>query len=161
MKENSDYELWLKEADSAEALAPEGYDDRAAKFRSRELGDRLVAALNEYEVRVGSTELYQDGSGMAEYRVTEKGDRRPLAPVFAWIVASHFGRLVTIADCHDPELLSKIRIVLEALGLKYVPYEYLASKIYDGKCKSLVGLSWANRYFALVVDCNSDEGPIS
>jgi len=150
------WDKWLADEDSVNALAPTGYDDHAVRTRIKELGQRLRGSLAIYEVRPSSTELYQDSTGLVEYRVT-KGDSRPLAPTLAWILLSHFGDLATIKDCPDPELLGQIRSVLEDFGLKYIPYEYAASKIYNGLCKALVGFSWANRYFSLVVKLNTEE----
>lgn len=77
-----------------------------------------------------------------------------IASALAWILLSHFGELATVTDCHDPELLAKIRDVLEDFGLRYIPYDYAASRTYNGKSAALVGFSWANRYFSLVVDFN-------
>ena len=107
--------------------------------------------------RHGSTELYQDSTGLVEYRITAKGDSRPFARTLAWILLSHFGDLATVKDCPDPELIAKVRSILEDFGLKYIPYDYAASKIYNGKCKALVGFSWANRYFSLVVNFNTEK----
>jgi hypothetical protein len=149
----------LADEDSVNALAPTGYDDYAARMRVKDLGHRLTGALAAYEVRPGSTELYQDSTGLAEYRITAKGDSRPVAPTLAWILLSHFGDLATVKGCPDPELIAKIRSVLEDFGLKYIPYDYAASKIYDGRCKALVGFSWANRYFSLVVNFNTEKRP--
>jgi hypothetical protein len=154
MSETADWEKWLTDEDSVDALAPEGYDDHAARIRVKALGQRLTSALATYEVRAASPELYQDSTGLSDYRVTAKGDSRPFALALAWILLSHFGDLATVKDCYDPEMLAKIRSVLEDFGLKYIPYDYLASKTYNGKCKALVGFSWANRYFSLTTDFN-------
>ena len=101
-------------------------------------------------MRTASPELYQDGTGLADFRVTSLGDSRPIGGTLAWIVLSHFGDLATVQGCTDLALLAEIRGVLEEVGLKYVDYQYLTAKVYDRKCAALVGLSWANRYFALV-----------
>ena len=154
-----EWNKWLAESDSAESLAPEGYDDDAAQVRAKKLGQRLTSALVAYEVRHGSTELYQDSTGLVGHRVIAKGDVRPFAPTLAWILLSHFGDLATVKDCHEPELLAKICGVLEEFGLKYIPYDYAAAKPYDGKCRALLGFSWANRYFELCVDFNYDAPP--
>jgi hypothetical protein len=50
---------------------------------------QIVAALDEYEIRAGSPELYQDSTGLVSFRVTAKGDSGPFAPTLAWIVLSH------------------------------------------------------------------------
>ena len=73
--------------------------------------------MPEFEVRVGSGDLYQESTGLAGHRITAKGDRSPVAPALAWVVQSHFGVLATVADCQDPELLLKIRGVLDCAGL--------------------------------------------
>ena len=138
-----------------------GYDDHTSEVRARALGQRLISALAEYEVRLGSTELYQDSTGLVGHRVTVKGDVRRYAPTLAWVLLSHFGDLATVKDCQELELLAKIRGVLEEFGLKYIPYEYAAAKPYDGKCRPLLGFSWANRYFELCVDFNYETPPES
>jgi hypothetical protein len=74
---------------------------------------------------------------------------------------SHFGVLVTVADCHDPDLLVKIRGVLDAAGLRYIPHDYVTNTTYHGLCKSLVGFSWHNRYFELCVKFNDGDIPNS
>jgi hypothetical protein len=56
-------------------------------------------------------------------------------------------------------LLAKIGGILKECGLKYIPYDYVAGKTYNGKCKSLVGFSWANRYFSLIADFNYEAKP--
>ena len=157
MNETVMWDKWLADEDSVNALAPTGYDDYAARMRVQDLGQRLTGALATYEVRPGSTELYQDSTGLVEYRITAKGDSRPFARTLAWILLSHFGDLATVKDCPDSELIDKIRSVLEDFGLKYIPYEYVASKMYNGMCKALVGFSWANRYFSLVVNFNTEK----
>jgi hypothetical protein len=156
MSEIAVWDKWLADEDSVNALAPTGYDDYAARMRVKALGQRLTGALATYEVRPGSTELYQDSTGLAEYRITAKGDSKPFAPSLAWILLSHFGDLATVKDCHDLKLLAQIRSVLEDFGLKYIPYDYVAGKTYHGKCESLGGFSWANRYFALAVEFNRE-----
>lgn len=156
MRDTAEWDSWLANEDSVNALAPEGYDDDAALARVKRLRQRLTSALATYEVRAASPELYQDSTGLAHYRVTAKGDSAPFASALAWIVLSHFGDLATVKDCHDPDLLAKIRGVLEDFGLKYIPYDYVAGKTYGGTCKALVGFSWANRYFALTVDFNAE-----
>jgi hypothetical protein len=157
MNQTEEWDRWLAEADSLETLAPETYDDDSARVRVKALGQRLISALARYEVRLGSDELYQDSTGLAHHRVTAKGDSGPFAPTLAWILFSHFGVLATVKDCHDPKLLAKIRGVLEDFGLRYIPYDYVANKTYNGQCKALVGFSWANRYFALCVEFNYEE----
>jgi hypothetical protein len=154
MNPTDEWDRWLTEADSADTLTPEGYDDHAAHVRAKTLRELLKRALATYEVRGGSTELYQDSTGLAGYRVIARDDSRLWAETLAWILLSHFGGIATVQDCHDPELLVKICGVLEDFGLKYIPYGYLATKTYDGKCRALVGFSWANRYFALAVNFN-------
>jgi hypothetical protein len=46
--------------------------------------------------------------------------------------------------------------VLSAFGLKYVDHDYVCGKTYDGKCARLVGMSWENRYFAMVADYTAE-----
>jgi hypothetical protein len=157
MSTAEEWDKWLAELDSSEALAPEGYDDEEGRIRAKTLGLRLISALASYDVRRGSTELYQDSTGMVGHRVTAKGDSGPFAPPLAWVLLSHFGDLATVSKCHDPELLANICGVLEDLGHKYIPYDHVAGKTYDGMCRALVGFSWANRYFALCVDFNYDR----
>lgn len=154
MDQRDEWNRWLAEADSVLALAPENYDDDAARLRVRALGQRLIRALPDFEVRVGSDELYQDGTGLAGHRVTEKGDRGRFAPTFAWVLQSHFGVLATVAHCQDPDLLLKIRGVLDDAGLQYIPHSYMANTTYHGLCKALVGFSCHNRYFELCVRFN-------
>jgi hypothetical protein len=149
MSDTAEWDRWLADADSVNALAPDEYNDDAALARVKALRQRLIDVLVTYEITAAGPELYQDSTGLAHYRVTAKGDKRPFADALAWIVLSHFGDLATVKDCHDPDLLTKIRRVLEDFGLKYVPYDYAARKAYEGKCKGLVGFSWANRYFSL------------
>lgn len=156
MNTPAEWNKWLAESDSVESLAPEGYDDHAAQVRAEALGRRLTSSLATYEVRRGSTELYQDSTGLVGHRVTAKGDVRPFAPTLAWVLLSHFGDLATVKDCQESELLAEICRVLGAFGLKYIPYDYAAGKQYNGKCRALVGFSWANRYFELCVDFNYD-----
>jgi hypothetical protein len=156
MKTAYEWDRWLRDCDSAHTLALEGYDDAAADIRAKALGHQLTSILSDFEVRRGSTELYQDSTGLVGHRITAKGDLRPFAPTLAWVVLSHFGDLATVAGCEHPELLVKICGVLEVSGFKYIPYEYVANKMYDGMCKALVGFSWANRYFELCVDFNYD-----
>ena len=69
---------WLVEADSVHELAPENFDHAAARAQIRALGEGLIGALPELEVRIGSDELYQDSTGLAAHRITAKGDRRQL-----------------------------------------------------------------------------------
>jgi hypothetical protein len=157
MSEAAEWDIWLANEDSVNALAPEGYDDDAALARVKALRQGLTNALDTYEVRAGSPELYQDSTGLVHYRVIAKGDSGRLAPTFAWVLLSHFGDLATVKDCHDPELLTKIRSVLDDFGLKYIPHDYAAGKTYNGKCKALIGFSWANRYFTLTTDFNYEE----
>lgn len=155
MDQRNQWDQWLAEADSVQPLAPEGYDDDAAKVRVRTLWPWLADALATYEVRRGSSELYQDGTGLAGYRVTRKGDTGPFDRALAWILLSHFANLATVHNCLDSELLIKSRAALEKFGLRYIPHEYMSAKTYNGKCKALAGLSWANRYFGLVPDFTS------
>ncbi len=157
MNETGEWDRWLFNADSDNALTPEGFNYHDALARVKALRQRLTSALATYEVRTASPELYQDSTGLTHYRVTAKGDLRPFAPTLAWILLSHFGDLATVKDCQDQELLTKIRSVLEDFGLKYIPYDYAAGKTYNGKCRALVGFSWANRYFSLTTDFNYEE----
>jgi len=158
VSETAEWDRWLADADSVNALAPDGYDDDAALLLVKALRQRLIDALVTYEIAAAGPQLYQDSTGLARYRVTVKGDRRPFAAALAWIVLSHFGNLATVSSCHDREMLAKIRGALEDFRLKYVPYDYVLHKTYDGKCKALAGFSWANRYFSLTTDFNHEEG---
>lgn len=54
MDQSNQWDQWLAEADSIRPLAPEGYDDDAAKVRMRSLWLWLANALATYEVRPGS-----------------------------------------------------------------------------------------------------------
>lgn len=157
MSDTTNWDNWLRNEDSLNVLAPNGYDDHAASLRAKDLGRRLTDSLATYEVRRSSTELYQDGTGLVDYRITAKGDSGPLASTLAWVLLSHFGALATVKDCSDPDLIDKIRTLLEDFGLKYIPYDYAARKTYNGMCAALVGYSWANRYFSLVVEFNTDD----
>lgn len=156
MNETVEWDKWLADEDSVHPLAPEGYDDDAARVRVRALWHQLKSVITTHEVRAASTELYQDSTGMAGYRVSAKGDTAPLASSLAWILLSHFGNLATVKDCEDFQLLAKIRCVTEDFGLRYIPYDYAAGKTYNGKCAALVGFSWANRYFSLIVNFNDE-----
>lgn len=156
MSETTNWDNWLLNEDSVNALAPTGYDDRAAQMRVKDLGRRLTDTLATYEVRRSSAELYQDSTGLVDYRITAKGDSGPFASTLAWVLLSHFGDLATVKDCPDPDLTDKIRSILEDLRLKYIPYDYAAGKTYNGMCAALVGFSWANRYFSLVVNRNTE-----
>jgi len=73
------------------------------------------------------------------------------------VLQSHFGVLATVKDCVDPNLLARIRTVLNEAGLKYIPHDYVAHTTYQGLCKALVGFSWQNRYFELCVNFNDEE----
>jgi hypothetical protein len=137
-------------------LAPKTFDHEAARARAKELRPLIVAGLDGYEVKAGSPELYQDSTGFVDFRVTAKGDSGPFAHALAWIVLSHFGKLVTVTDCANSELLDRIAHLFENLGLQYIPDDYAAKTIYEGRCKGLRGFSWANRYFALCVDFNDE-----
>jgi hypothetical protein len=67
--------------------------------------------------------------------------------------------LATVTDCEDSDLLARLARLLEDLGLKYIPYDFAANKIYQGQCRGLRGFSWANRYFALCVEVNEQFRP--
>jgi hypothetical protein len=157
MTKSETWDNWLINEDSVNALAPEGYDEHAACMRTCALREQLISTFTTYEVRAASPELYQDSTGLAHFRITAKGESGVRSPTLAWILLSHFGNLATVKGCQDPELLTEICRVLGEIGLKYIPYEYLESKTYDGKCKSLAGFSWANRYFSLTPDLNYDD----
>lgn len=148
------WDKWLANEDSVNALAPDGYDSDAALPRVKSLRARLISALSTYEIQAASPEMYQDSTGLAHYRVTAKGESKPFSATLAWILLSHFANLATVKDCHDPQLLAKIRGVLENFRLEYIPYDYVVGKTYEGRCKALVGFSWANRYFSLTTDFN-------
>ena len=154
------WDEWLAAEDSVSVLAPKTFDHEAALLRLKELRPQIVAGLEGYEVQAGSPELYQDSTGWVHLRVTAKGDSGPFAPALAWIVLSHFGKLVTVTYAQDSELLDRIAQLLENLGLQYVPYDYAANKIYEGQCIGLKGFSWANRYFALCVEFNEQFRPV-
>jgi hypothetical protein len=155
----STWDEWLAAEDSASVLAPKGYDEHAARTRVKAFGPQIVAGLHGYGVQAGSPELYQDSTGLVHFRVATEGDSGAFAPTLAWIVLSHFGALVTVTDCQDSELLDRIAELLENLGLRYIPHDYAANKIYGGQCRGLRGFSWANRYFALCVDFNDQFRP--
>lgn len=65
-----------------------------------------------------------------------------------WVLLSHFGASVPVADCHDPDLLLMIRRVLDDSALQYIPHDHVANTTYHGLCEALVGFSWHNRYFS-------------
>jgi hypothetical protein len=155
----STWDEWLAAEDSASVLAPKGYDEHAVRLRVKALGPQIVAALDEYEIRAASPELYQDSTALVDYRISAKGDSGPFAPALAWIVLSHFGTLATVVDCPDSDLLARLARLLENLGLQYIPYVYAANKIYQGRCRGLRGFSWANRYFVLCVEVNEQFRP--
>ena len=135
MNDNAKWDQWLVDADSANMLAPDDYDDNAANQRVKALRLRLIDVLVNYEIQSGGPNLYQDSTGLAHYRVAAKGDKGLFAAALAWIVLSHFGSLAAVKDCYDPEPLTKIHGVLEEFGLKYLPYDYAAGKTYEGKWK--------------------------
>jgi hypothetical protein len=143
---------WMAAADSTRALAPEGYDDDAALARVRALNERVSREFAEYSVKTASPALYQDSTGLSHCRIASReGD-----VTLCWIVLSHFGALATVKDCSDAQLLAKVTGLLEELGLEYIDYDYLANNTYQGLCQSLIGLSLANRFFALAVDWNTE-----
>jgi hypothetical protein len=152
----ADWDKWLAQEDSANESAPEGYDNDAALARVELLRQRLTSSLAAYEVGISNPDWYQDGTGLVSYRVTAKGDSGPFAPALAWVLLSRFGHLATVKGCDDPELLARLGSELSHFGLNYIPYGYVVDKAYDGKCKALVGFSWANRYFSLVADHASE-----
>lgn len=159
MTQFSTWDQWLAAEDSASVLAPKDFDHEAGLLRVKALRPQIVAALDAYEVKAGSPELYQDSTGFVNFRVTAKGDSGPFAPALAWIVLSHFGKLATITGCQDSELLNRIAQLLENLGLQYIPYDYAAKAMYEGQCRGLRGFSWANRYFELCVEFNDQFRP--
>lgn len=150
MSTPADWDRWLHAADSPEALAPEDYDDCAADARARELHFTLRRGLPAYKVDTHSPELYREGTGLVESRITH-----PDAPdrALAWVLLSHFEGLATVAKCEDAELLTELCQLLKKLGYNYVPYEYLERTAYQGMCGKLAGLSWADRYFAVTCPC--------
>jgi hypothetical protein len=153
------WDEWLDAEDSVSVLAPKSFDHEAARQRVVFLRQRLVAALEDYEIRASSLDLYQDSTGMVSFRVTAKGEATPVAPTLAWIVLSHFGNLATVIDCQDLALRSRTGRFLEEFGLQYIPYDYATKKIYHGLCRGLRGFSWANRYFELCVEFNEQFDP--
>lgn len=157
MNSIAQWDRWLADEDSPNALAPETYDDDAALARVRALRDRMVRRLSRYQVQAASPELYQDGTGLTHFRVTSPTDLRPIGGTLAWVLLSHFGDLATVKDCNDPALLAEVCRVLQEMGYKYIDYEYLVAKTYNGKCPALTGLSWANRYFSLVPEYKPTE----
>jgi hypothetical protein len=159
MTQNAIWDEWLLAADSPSVLAPKSFDHEGAFMRLKILRPQLVAALDQYQVKVGSPELYQDSTGFVNFRVTTKGDSGPFAPALAWIVLSHFGKLATVIDCQDPDLLARLAKLLDNLDLQYIPFDYAAKKIYEGQCRGLRGFSWANRYFELCVEFNDQFRP--
>jgi hypothetical protein len=159
MSRTSTWDQWLAAEDSTSPLAPKDYDERDARARAQVLGSELINALFDYEVRRPIPDFYQDSTALADIRVTAKGDTGPMVSSLAWIVLSHFGRLVTVEGCQDAILLGRIEKVFEDLGLQYVPYAYASSVTYEGQCRGLRGLSWANRYFAQAVEFNEQFSP--
>lgn|ERR1700722_2348724 len=159
MTQHSTWDQWLAAEDSASVLAPKDFDHEAGLLRVKALRPQIVAALDGYEVKAGSPELYQDSTGFVHFRITAKGDSGPFAHTLAWIVLSHFGKLATITDCQDTELLTRVEQLLENLGLQYIPHGYASKKIYEGQCRGLRGFSWANRYFELCVEVNDQFSP--
>ena len=159
MNQQSTWDEWLIAEDSASILAPKNFDHEATMIGLKDLRPRIVAALDDYEVAVGSPELYQDSTGFVSFRVTAKGDSGPFAPTLGWIVLSHFGKLATVIHCHDFNLLARLAQLVETLGLQYIPYEYASKTIYDGQCRGLRGFSWVNRYFELCVEFNEQFQP--
>lgn len=154
---NTAQDKWLVDADSANALAPDGYDDDAELAHVRSLHERLTLSLPTYVVKTLSPAAYQDGTGLAESRVSRKGaDPRQRIETLALVLLSHFGRLSTIAECDDPELLTTIRQELEKLQFKYIEFDYLVGKTYEGKCKAFVGLDCLNRYFSIAPKFNDE-----
>jgi hypothetical protein len=157
------WEKWLAEEDSPNALAPDTFDEDAALVRVKAVRDRLVSRLSGYKVQTASLGLYQDGTGLTHFRITlptpaSSSVASSTDGTLAMALLSHFGDLATIEQCSDPELLAEIRSVLEELGFKYLDYDYLASTTYNGKCRALVGSTWAQRYFSLAAEYKHGEG---
>jgi hypothetical protein len=117
----------------------------------------LVRSLDDLRIETASPELFKEGTAFASSRITEKtADPGSFESTLAFVVLSRFGELVTVARCSDPMLLTRLIDVLSEFGLRYVDYDYVAGKTYDGKCARLVGGSWENRYFAMVADYNAE-----
>jgi len=147
------WDRWLVEADSEQELAPEDYDYAAAKMSIRALQRKYRESLPSYSFRFSSGEVYQDGTALTDGRVCAVGNEETLA----WVLVSNFGALATISECADAELLNELRKVLVSAGYKYIDYDYLSEKIYNGLCKRLVGLNCVNRFFSIVPEFN-DHG---
>src|SRR3569833_416512 len=135
------WQKWLAEEDSPNALAPDTFDEHAALVRVKEVRDRLVSRLRGCKVQTASLDLYQDGTGLTHFRIMPPTSAS--SSVSSWkdgtlamALLSHFGDLATIDQCGDPVLLSEIRSVLEEMGFKYLDYDYLASTTYNGKCRA-------------------------
>lgn len=154
---NPMWDQWLADADSANTLGPDEYDDDAELLRVRALHAQLSGSLPKYAVKTLSPSVYQDGTGLAECRICVKDtDPKLKLQTVALVLLSHFGGLATIADCDDPTLLTTVRSMLEALGHKYIDFNYLDNKVYEGKCETLVGLNCVNRYFAIAPQFNNE-----
>jgi hypothetical protein len=77
MNQQSTWDEWLIAEDSASILAPKNFDHEAAMIGLKDLRPRIVAALDDYEVAVGSPELYQDSTGFWIV-VSRDGTRSPI-----------------------------------------------------------------------------------
>ena len=153
MNDTADWDKALADADDPNALEPHDFDDSAAWAQMTALHWHLVRNLEDLRVESASPELFKEGTAFASSRITEQAADPGLPEsTRAFVVLSRFGELVTVARCSDPALLTRLRSVLSAFGLKYVDHGYVAGNTYDGKCARLAGTSWENRYFAMIAD---------
>jgi hypothetical protein len=153
MNNTADWDKALAGADDPDALEPHDFDDSTAWAQLTALHWHLVRSLGDLRVETASPELFKEGTAFASSRILDKtADPESPESTLAFVVLSRFGDLVTVARCPDPMLLTRLIDVLRAFGLKYVDYDYVSGKTYDGKCPRLVGMSCENRYFAMVAE---------
>jgi len=158
VNKNIVWDSWLSESDSASALAPDDYDNEASDARAAELNNRLRGALAPYKIKCLGPDVFQDGTGLTQCWVLPRtADPRTVDGALASVMLSHFGDLATIRDCKDPELFERIRGVLEELRLKFIDVDYLIERIYQGKCASLHGITWDERYFSIAPQYPGEE----
>jgi hypothetical protein len=153
MNNTADWDKALADADDPDALEPHDFDDSAAWAQMTALHWHLVRSLGDVRIETASPELFKEGTAFASSRIMEKTtDPGTPESTLAFVVLSRFGDLVTVARCSDSILLTRLKEVLSAFGLRYVDHDHVAGKTYNGKCAKLVGLSWENRYFAAEVE---------
>jgi hypothetical protein len=151
MNSTADWDKALADADDPDALEPHDFDDSTAWAQMTGLHWHLVRSLGDLRVESASPELFKEGTAIASSRIMEKtADPGSPERTLGFVVLSRFGDLVTVTACSDSTLVTRLIDVLSAFGLRYVDHDHASEKTYDGKCARLVGLSWANRYFAMV-----------